>query len=136
MTLDPGALLGAAVGLATLQLTSLAILVAMLRFFYLRLDRRFADVDGRFTEVRADLDRRFAEVMAAMRVGLAEARDDRRRIEDKLDGQSLEVARLQGIVERTHESHRFTVGVPDAPPRVASDIPDEPPAAPTAVGRP
>ena len=54
-TIDPAVLVGAVVGLVTLQLTSLGILVAVLRFYYPRLDRRFADV-------RTDIDRRFAEV--------------------------------------------------------------------------
>ena len=180
MTLDPAVLVGAAVGWVTLQLTSLGILVAVLRFFYLRLDRRFAEVrtdidrrfadsDRRFAEVRTDInrrfteagadldrrfaevdrrfgeagadsDRRFAEVLAAMRTGFAEARDDRRRIEEKLDRQGKDLARLQGIVERTYEPHRFTVGAPDTTrtaPRPASDIPGEPPGgAPTAAGNP
>ena len=131
LDLDPAVLVGAAVGWVTLQLTSLGILVAVLRFFYLRLDRRFAEVDRRFAEVRtdmdrrfaevdrrfaeagADVDRRFAEVLAAMQTGFGEARDDRRRIEEKLDGQGKDLARLQGIVERTYEPHRFTVGAPD-----------------------
>ena len=208
MTLDPAVLVGAAVGLVTLQLTSLGILLAVLRFFYLRLDRRFSDIDCRFAEVRtdidrrfadsdrrfaevganidrrfteagadldrrfaeaganidrrfteagadldrrfaevdrrfgeagADVDRRFAEVLAAMQTGFAEARDDRRRIEEKLDRQGKDLARLQGIVERTHEPHRFTVGAPDTTrtaPRPASDIPDEPGGAPMAAGNP
>ncbi len=62
MTVDPTVLGGAVVGLVTLQLTSLGILVAVLRFFYRRLDRRFAEVDRRFAEAGADLDRRFGEV--------------------------------------------------------------------------
>ena len=156
MTVDPAILGGAIVGLATLQLTSLGILVALLRFFYRRLDRRFAEVDRRFAEVGTDLDRRFAEVrtdndrrfaefdrrfaevrtdndrrfaevQAAMQAGFAEARDDRRRLGEKLDEHGKQVARLQGIVERTYEPHRFTVGMPDKP------LP-APPADPTAVG--
>ena len=166
MTVDPAVLGGAVVGLVTLQLTSLGILLAVLRFFYRRLDRRFAevrtdidrrfaevdrrfaeagaDLDRRFAEVRTDIDRRFTEVdrrftevdrrftevdrrftevdvrfaetLAAMQAGFAEARDDRRRLEEKLDEHGKEVARLQGIVERTYEPH--------------------PPAGPTAVGTP
>ena len=139
MTVDPAVLGGAVAGLVTLQLTSLGILVAVLRFFYLRLDRRFAevdrriaevrtDIDRRFAEVRTDIDRRFAEVSSAMRAGFADARDDRRRLEEKLDEHGKVVARLQGIVERTYEPHRFTVGVPGKPPaaaHVAPDAPDE-----------
>ncbi len=161
MTVDPTVLGGAVVGLVTLQLTSLGILVAVLRLFYLRLDRRFAevdhrfaeagadldrrfgevrtDIDRRFGEVRTDIDRRFAEALGAMQAGFAEARDDRRRLEEKLDEHGKEVARLQGIVERTYEPHRFTVGMPGKPPaaaHVAPDAPDEPPADPTAVGSP
>ena len=187
MTLDPAVLVGAAVGWVTLQLTSLGILVAVLRFFYLRLDRRFSDIDRRFAEFRTDIDRRFAdsdrrfaeaganldrrfteagadldrrfaevdrrfgeagaevdrrfaEVLAAMQTGFAEARDDRRRMEEKLDGQGKDLARLQGIVERTHEPHRFAVSAQDTTRtarRLASDIPDEPPgSAPTAAGNP
>ena len=132
MTVDPAVLGGAVVGLVTLQLTSLGILVAVLRFFYLRLDRRFAevrtDIDRRFAEVRTDIDRRFAEVSSAMRAGFADARDDRRRLEEKLDEHGKDVARLQGIVERTYEPHRYTVGMPGKPPaaaHVAPDAPDE-----------
>ena len=161
MTVDPTVLGGAVVGLVTLQLTSLGILVAVLRLFYLRLDRRFAevdhrfaeagadldrrfgevrtDIDRRFGEVRTDIDRRFAEALGAMQAGFAEARDDRRRLEEKLDEHGKEVARLQGIVERTYEPHRFTVGMPGKPPaaaHVAPDAPDEPPADPPAVGSP
>ncbi|MCY4633940.1 MAG: hypothetical protein OXG04_05430 [Acidobacteria bacterium] len=178
MTVDPAVLGGAVVGLVTLQLTSLGILVAVLRFFYRRLDRRFAevrtdidrrftevdrrftegdrrfaeagarvdrrfaeagaDLDRRFAEVRTDIDRRFAEALAAMQAGFADARDDRRRLEEKLDEHGKEVARLQGIVERTYEPHRFTVGMPGTPPAapVAPDAPDEPPADPAAVGSP
>ena len=53
MTVDPAVLGGAVLGLVTLQLTSLGILLAVLRFFYRSLDRRFA-------EVRTEIDRRFA----------------------------------------------------------------------------
>ena len=179
MTVDPTVLGGAVAGLVTLQLTSLGILLAVLRFFYRRLDRRFAevrtdidrrfaevdrrfteagahvdrrfadagaDLDRRFADVRTDIDRRFAEVDRrfteadrAMQAGFAEARDDRRRIEERLDEHGKEIARLQGIVERTYESHRFTVGMPGKPAaaaHVAPAAPDEPPADPTAVGSP
>ena len=74
-----------------------------------------------------------------MQAGFAEARDDRRRLEEKLDDHDKDVARLQGSVERTYEPHRFTVGMPGKPPaaaHVALDAPDEPPADPTAVGSP
>jgi hypothetical protein len=142
MTVDPAALGGAVAGLVTLQLTSLGILVAVLRFFYLRLDRRFAEVDRRIAEVRTDIDRRFAATAASPRskdryrprrfvevqAGFAEARDDRRRLEEKLDEHGKVVARLQGIVERTYEPHRYTVGMPGKPPaaaHVAPDAPDE-----------
>ena len=151
-TIDPAVLVGAVAGLVTLQLTSLGILVAVLRFFYLRLDRRFAevdrrfaevrtDIDRRFTEVRTDIDRRFAEVdrrFVEVQAGFAEARDGRRRLEEKLDDHGKDLARLQGIVERTYEPHRFTVGIPGtlpAAPRVVPDAPDEPPAGPPAGGR-
>ena len=110
-TIDPAVLVGTVAGLATLQLTSLGILVAVLRFFYLRLDRRFADIDRRFTEVRTDIDRRFTEVrtdidrrFVEVQAGFAEARDDRRRLEEKLDDHGKDLARLQGIVERTYEA--------------------------------
>ena len=152
MTVDPTVLGGAVVGLVTLQLTSLGILVAVLRFFYRRLDRRFAEVDRRFAEagadldrrfgevrtdidrrfteagagldrrfgeVRTDIDRRFAEGLGAMQAGFAEARDDRRRLAERLDEHGKEVARLQGIVERTYEPHRFTVGMQGKPPAAA-----------------
>ena len=151
MTVDPAELGGAVAGLVTLQLTSLGILVAVLRFFYLRLDRRFGEVDHRFGEVRTDMDRRFGEVdrrfaeartdtdrrfaeaLGAMQAGFAEARDDRRRLAERLDEHGRQVARLQGIVERTYEPQRFTVGMPDKTPaaaHVAPGAPDEPPAAP------
>ena len=121
MTVDPAVLGSAVVGLVTLQLTSLGVLVAVLRFFYRRLDRRFAevgsDIDRRFTEVdrrfaeaTAHVDRRFAEIttdidrrFAEVDRRFAEARDDRRRI----DEHGKEVARLQGVVERTYEPHRL-----------------------------
>ena len=162
-TIDPAVLVGTVAGLVTLQLTSLGILVAVLRFFYLRLDRRFAevdrrfaevrtdidhrftevrtDIDRRFTEVRTDIDRRFAEVdrrFVEVQAGFADARDDRRRLEEKLDDHGKDLARLQGIVERTYEPHRFTVGIPGtlpAAPGVVPDAPDEPPAGPPAGGR-
>ena len=124
MTFDPAVLGGAVVGLVTLQLTSLGILVAVLRFFYRRLDRRFAevrtDIDRRFAEAGAALDRRFAEVRTDMDRRFAEARDDRGRLVEKLDEHGKEVARLQGIVERTYEPQRFTVGMPGKPPAVGS----------------
>ena len=146
MTVDPAVLGGAVAGLVTLQLTSLGILLAVLRFFYRRLDRRFAEVrtdmdrrfaeagaalDRRFAEVRTDMDRRFAEAGAAldrrfaevrtdMDRRFAEARDDRGRLVEKLDEHGKEVARLQGIVERTYEPQRFTVGMPGKPPAVGS----------------
>ena len=154
-TIDPAVLVGTVAGLVTLQLTSLGILVAVLRFFYLRLDRRFAevdrrfaevrtDIDHRFTDVRTDIDRRFADVrtdidrrFAEVQAGFAEARDDRRRLEEKLDDHGKDLARLQGIVERMYEPHRFTVGIPGTlpAPRVVPDAPDEPPADPPAGGR-
>ena len=165
MTVDPTVLGGAVVGLVTLQLTSLGILVAVLRLFYRRLDRRFAEVDRRFAEAGADLDRRFGEVrtdidrrfgevrtdidrrfagvdhrfaeaLAAMQAGFAEARDDRRRLAERLDEHGKEVARLQGIVERTYEPHRFTVGMQGKPPSAAHVAPDAPPADPPAAGTP
>ena len=74
-----------------------------------------------------------------MQAGFAEARDDRRRLAERLDEHGKEVARLQGIVERTYESHRFTVGMPGKPPaaaHVTPAAPDEPPADPTAAGSP
>ena len=190
MTVDPTVLGGAVVGLVTLQLTSLGILLAVLRLFYRRLDRRFAEVDRRFAEAGADLDRRFTEVdrrlteagahfdrrfteagadldrrvgevrtdidrrfvevdrrfveadvrfaeaLATIQTGFAEARDDRRRLEEKLDEHGKEVARLQGIVERTYEPHRFTVGMQGKPPSAAHVAPDAPPADPPAAGTP
>ena len=124
MTVDPAVLGGAVAGLVTLQLTSLGILLAVLRFFYRRLDRRFAevgtDMDRRFAEAGAALDRRFAEVGTDMDRRFAEARDDRGRLVEKLDEHGKEVARLQGIVERTYEPQRFTVGMPGKPPAVGS----------------
>ncbi len=147
MTVDPAVLGGAVVGLVTLQLTSLGILLAVLRFFYRRLDRRFAEVDRRFAEagadldrrfgeVRTDIDRRFAEALGAMQAGFAEARDDRRRLAERLDEHGKEVARLQGIVERTYEPHRFTVGMPGKRPAAAHVAPDAPAADPPAAGTP
>ena len=116
---------GSVVGLVTLQLTSVGILVAVLRFFDLRLDRRFAEVDRRFAEGRIDIACRFTEVGDAVDspvrrdvgghagAGFADARDDRRRLEEKLDYHGKDIARLQGIVERTYEpqpSHRGHAG--------------------------
>ena len=46
-----------------------------------------------------------------MQAGFADARDDRQRLEEKLDDHGKDVARLHGIVERTYEPHRFTVGM-------------------------
>ena len=130
MTVDPAVLGGAVAGLVTLQLTSLGLLVAVLRFFHRRLDRRFAEVDRRFAEagadldrrfgeVRTDMDRRFAEALGAMQAGFVEARDDRRRLAERLDEHGKQVARLQGIVERTYEPQRFTVGMPGKTPAAA-----------------
>ena len=142
MTVDPAVLGGAVAGLVTLQLTSLGILLAVLRFFYRRLDRRFAEVrtdidrrfaevdrrfaetaahvDRRFAEAGVALDRRYAEVRTDIDRRFAEARDDRGRLVEKLDEHGKEVARLQGIVERTYEPQRFTVGMPGKPPAVGS----------------
>ena len=114
MTVDPAVLGGAVVGLVTLQLTSLGILLAVLRFFYRRLDRRFSEVrtdidrrfaevdrrfaetaahvDRRFAEAGAALDRRFAEVRTDIDRRFAEARDDRGRLVEKLDEHGKEVA--------------------------------------------
>ena len=87
MTVDPAVLGGAVAGLVTLQLTSLGILVAVLRFFYRRLDRRFAEVgtdidrrfaevDRRFVEAAAHVDRRFAEAGADLDRRVAGVRTD------------------------------------------------------------
>ena len=83
MNVDPTVLGGAVVGLVTLQLTSLGIVVALLRFFYRRLDRRFAevrsDIDRRFTEVDrrfTEVDRRFTEAGAGLDRRFAEVRSD------------------------------------------------------------
>ena len=41
-----------------------------------------------------------------------------------------------GIVERTYEPHRFTVGMPGKPPAAAHVAPDAPDAGTAAVGSP
>ena len=78
--------------------------------------RQFEGVQRQFDEVQ----RQFAEAKAEMRQGFEQAREDRLRLERKMEdrfdvhGERIVtlhqvVGRLQGVVERTCEPERFTV---------------------------
>ena len=76
------------------------------------MQRQFDGVQGQFEGIQ----RQFAEFRVEMRQGFEQAREDRVRLERKIDVQGERivtlhqvVGRLQGIVERTHEPERFTV---------------------------
>ena len=102
-----------------------------------KLRRRRADGPAKAATVAAGPGLPPGESPARKQAGFAEARDGRRRLEEKLDEHGKQVARLQGIVERTYEPHRFTVGMPGKPPAAAHGAPgapDEPPADLAAVG--
>ena len=79
-----------------------------------------ADTQRQFTEAKADTQQQFAELRAEMHRGFDQAREDRLRLEkkmeDKFDAHGEQIAnlrqdigRLQGIVERTRQPSRFTV---------------------------
>ena len=88
------------------------------------MDRRFAeakaDTQRQLDEAKADTQRQFGELGADMQRGFDQAREDRlrleRKMEDKFGAQGdhianlrQDVGRLQGIVERTYQPRRFTV---------------------------
>lgn len=107
-----------------------AFTVWILRHMDRHMDRRFAEVQRQFAEARADTQRQFAEAKAdtqrqfaefrtEMWRGFEQAREDRLRLEKKMEdrfdvhGEQIanlrqDVGRLQGIVERTHQPRRFT----------------------------
>ena len=79
-----------------------------------------ADTQRQFDEAKAGTQRQFSELRAEMQRGFDQAREDRlrleRRMEDKFDAHGEQIAnlrqdvgRLQGIVERTYQSRRFPV---------------------------
>ena len=80
---------------------------------------QFDGIQGQFDGIQRQFDgvqRQFAELRADMQQGFEQAREDRFRLERKLDVQGEQlvmlhqvVGRLQGIVERTYEPERFTV---------------------------
>ena len=81
---------------------------------------QFDGVQRQFAEAKADTQRQFAEFRAEMRQGFEQAREDRLRLERKMEdrfgvyGEQIvalhqEVGRLQGVVERICEPERFTV---------------------------
>ena len=78
-----------------------------------------ADTQRQFAEAKADTQRQFDELRAEMWRGFEQAREDRLRLEKKMEdkfelhgeqiaGLRQDVGRLQGIVERTHQPRRFT----------------------------
>ena len=78
-----------------------------------------ADTQRQFAEAKADTQRQFDEFRAEMWRGFEQAREDRLRLEKKMEdkfelhgeqiaGLRQDVGRLQGIVERTHQPRRFT----------------------------
>ena len=81
--------------------------------------RQFDGIQGQFDGIQGQFNgvqRQFAEFRADMQQGFEQAREDRFRLERKLDVQGEQlvmlhqaVGRLQGIVERTYEPERFTV---------------------------
>ena len=85
--------------------------------------QRFDGVQGQFDGVQGQFDGvqgQFAEFRAEMQRGFDQAREDRLRLERKMEnkfdahGEQIanlreDVGRLQGIVERTYQSQRFTV---------------------------
>ena len=83
-------------------------------------DEAKADTQRQFDEAKAGTQRQFSELRAEMQRGFDQAREDRlrleRRMEDKFDAHGEQIAnlrqdvgRLQGIVERTYQSRRFPV---------------------------
>ena len=110
-----------------------------------RFDEAKADTQRQFGEAETNTQRQFdgAETNTQRRLDEAKAdtqrgfdrmREDFRRLENKLDTQSDQIAdlrqdvgRLQGIVERTYESARFTLP-PAQEERVGSGV-GEPPAS-------
>ena len=98
--------------------------------------RQFEGVQRQFAEAREDTQRQFAGLRAEMQRGFEQAREDRLRLERKMEGKfdahgeqianlREDVGRLQGIVERTYQSQRFTV-LPAEPEPSASDGVREP----------
>ena len=96
------------------------------------MQRRFDGVQQQFDGVQ----RQFAELRAEMQHGFEQAREDRLRLERKMEGKfdahgeqianlREDVGRLQGIVERTYQPQRFTV-LPAEPEPSASDGVREP----------
>ena len=83
------------------------------------IQRQFDGIQGQFDRIQGQFDgvqRQIAEFRADMQQGFEQAREDRFRLERKLDVQGEQlvmlhqvVGRLQGIVERTYEPERFTV---------------------------
>ena len=98
--------------------------------------QQFEGVQRQFAEAREDTQRQFAGLRAEMQRGFEQAREDRLRLERKMEGKfdahgeqianlREDVGRLQGIVERTYQSQRFTV-LPAEPEPSASDGVREP----------
>ena len=98
--------------------------------------QQFEGVQRQFAEAREDTQRQFAGLRAEMQRGFEQAREDRLRLERKMEGKfdahgeqianlREDVGRLQGIVERTYQSQHFTV-LPAEPEPSASDGVREP----------
>ena len=98
--------------------------------------QQFEGVQRQFAEAREDTQRQFAGLRAEMQRGFEQAHEDRLRLERKMEGKfdahgeqianlREDVGRLQGIVERTYQSQRFTV-LPAEPEPSASDGVREP----------
>ena len=117
----------------------------MLRHMDRQMGRRFGEVDRRFGEMDrrfGEMQQQFAELRTEMRQGFEQVREDRLRLERKMEdrfgvhGERIitlhqMVGRLQGVVERTHEPERFTVrsaapelsaGVEVREPRASYDV--------------
>ena len=143
----------------------IASLGAFAAWMLRHMDRRFAeakaDTQRQFDEVQRQFDgvqqqfggvqrqfegvqRQFAEFRAEMQRGFEQAREDRLRLERKMEGKfdahgeqianlREDVGRLQGIVERTCQPQRFTVLSAEPEPS-ASDGVREPRASYQAGG--
>ena len=82
--------------------------------------RQFSEMQQQFAEARADTQQQFSELRAEMHRGFDQAREDRLRLEEKMEGKldahgeqianlRQDIGRLQGIVERTWQPRRFPV---------------------------
>ena len=93
---------------------------------------QFEGIQGKFEGIQGKFDgvqRQLAEFRADTQQGFEQAREDRLRLERKLDVQGERivtlhqvVGRLQGIVERTCEPERFTVRTAPSESRAGGEV--------------